>query len=71
MCENEKFQHCDVIKFLTKLGKNDKEFYADLRKYLVSVSRPLAVPILHKHLGLSEVCARWIPKLLTPEHEVR
>ena len=32
----------------------------------VGISYGSVLNILHDHLGLSKVCARWVPRLLTP-----
>lgn len=38
----------------------------------LGIGRPAVVSILHDHLGLSKLCARWVPRLLTREQkEVR
>ena len=32
----------------------------------IGISYGSVINILHQHLGLSKVCARWVPRLLTP-----
>ncbi len=36
---------------------------------LTPISHPTICKILHNEWGLSKVCARWVPKLLTDEHK--
>lgn len=33
------------------------------------VSEPTVLSILHERLGMSKVCSRWVPRMLTPLHK--
>ncbi|KAJ4447931.1 hypothetical protein ANN_09940 [Periplaneta americana] len=42
-----------------------------LSSHFPQISRPLLHEIVTKHLLFKKVCARWVPKNLTPEHKMQ
>ena len=46
-------------------------FRALLISHFLKISRSLVQKIVTEHLLLSKLCARWVPKQLTPEHKAK
>ena len=55
-----------------QLVKEDRRIKLKELEVAIGVGRAAIISILHEHLGLSKLCARWVPRLLTREQkEVR
>lgn len=52
-----------------QMVKEDRRIKLKELEAAIGISRPSIISILHEHLGLSKVCARWVPRLLTREQK--
>ena len=49
--------------------RDDRRFtISDLSLHFPQISRTLLYDVVGSHLGHRKVCARWVPKMLTKEH---
>lgn len=57
------------ISKVEKLVKENRRIKLKELEASLGIGRPAIVSILHEHLGLSKVCTRWVPRLLTREQK--
>jgi hypothetical protein len=55
----------ETIHIVESLVSKDPHITYEQIEEHVGIAAPQIHQILHDHLGLSKVCARWVPKLLT------
>jgi [histone H3]-lysine36 N-dimethyltransferase SETMAR len=57
------------IQKAEKLVKEDRRIKVKQLEEALGIGAPAIDAILHDHLGLSKLCARWVPRLLTREQK--
>jgi len=60
----------DLVRTVNKIVRDDRRFtifYLSL--HFPQISGTLLYDIVSSHLGCREVCAKWVPKMLTEEHK--
>lgn len=55
----------EIIEKVEKLVLDDARLKKKQLAALVGVSETTILNILHQHLGMTKVCARWVPKMLS------
>lgn len=56
----------EIIEKVEKLVLEDGRLKKKQLAASVGVSETTILNILHQHLGMSKVCSRWVPRMLTP-----
>jgi len=56
----------DIVEKIEKLVLEDARLKKRQLAEMVGVSPTTILNILHQHLGMSKVSARWVPRMLTP-----
>lgn len=59
----------DIVEKIEKLISEDARLKKKQLSAIVGVSDTTILRILHDHLGMSKVSARWVPRMLTPLHK--
>lgn len=52
-----------------KLVRSDRRLKLDEMAKILRISHGSVFTILHDHLGMRKLCARWVPRLLTPDQK--
>ncbi|KAJ4442497.1 hypothetical protein ANN_04084 [Periplaneta americana] len=62
----------DRVELVRQCLKENRRFtITELSSHFPQISRSLLHEIVTKHLLFKKVCARWVPKNLTPEHKMQ
>ncbi|KAJ4426958.1 hypothetical protein ANN_26757 [Periplaneta americana] len=62
----------DRVELMRQCIKENRRFtITELSSHFRQISRSLLHEIVTKHLLFKKVCARWLPKNLTPEHKMQ
>lgn len=59
------------VEKLEKIILEDARLKKKQLAEMIGVSASTILNILHDHLGMSKVCARWVPRMLTPHQKQR
>lgn len=57
------------INKVLKLVRSDRKLKLDEMANILKISHGSVQTILHDHLGMRKLCARWVPRLLTPDQK--
>lgn len=61
----------EIVEKVEKIVVEDARLKKKQLAEIVGVSETTIFKILHDHLGMSKVCARWVPRMLTPLQKQR
>ncbi|PNF33163.1 hypothetical protein B7P43_G13585 [Cryptotermes secundus] len=62
----------DLVELVREcIMENHRVTTAELSSHVLQISRSLLHEIVTEHLLLRKLCARWVPKQLTPEHKTK
>ena len=62
----------DLVELVRQRIMEDRRFtITELSSHFPQISRSLLHEIVTKHLLFKKLCARWVPKNLTPEHKTK
>jgi hypothetical protein len=60
-----------VQQIEVKIRENGHFTITDLAEFFTNVSRKVVTRIVTENLHFRKLCARWVPKNLTPEHKTK